>query len=365
MVTGTVLSAASAQWYKRPDDERYLSVEELKRAVEDRRCESWTLTTPVSDLRVGVDDGSLAVDAYDIAHRERRQLEPTHFAFGQLSQYAKAPASYLRQLPSELAAINLQWGLEHGPIRPESLVLGQTNGVDTLRSMTSTSYGRIWDSQVVEAVERVNANGRWKVPAASYAASNPKRATTLYASDRDVFMFLVDPDHPVEIGDETLFRGFYTWNSEVGASVFGLSTFLYRYVCDNRLIWGATDIEQLRIRHTRGAPERFAYEGSGYLDRYATESAYRTVDAIKKAQGFELKDGEQEDAGWEKWLTERGFTAAQAKNSVLTAMAEEGQARSLWDIVNGITASARQVQYADERVKLETAAGRLMRYAER
>ena len=89
--------------------------------------------------------------------------------------------------------------------------------MQSLRSLTSPNYGRIWDIQVVEAVERVNHDGMWKVPAASYSASNPKRATTLYASDRDVFIFLVDPDHPIEVGDDILFRGFYTWNSEVGA----------------------------------------------------------------------------------------------------------------------------------------------------
>ena len=42
------------------------------------------------------------------------------------------------------------------------------------------------------------------------------------------------------------------------------------------------------------------------------------------------------------------------------AKAEEGEARSLWDIVNGITAYARQTPHTDERVKLETAAGNLL-----
>ena len=58
----------------------------------------------------------------------------------------------------------------------------------------------------------------------------------------------VDPKNPVEVNGEQLFRGFYTWNSEVGSAVFGLTTFLYRYVCDNRIIWGATDVKELRIR---------------------------------------------------------------------------------------------------------------------
>ena len=40
--------------------------------------------------------------------------------------------------------------------------------------------------------------------------------------------------------------------------------------------------------------------------------------------------------------------------------AEEGQARSLWDIIQGVTAHARSIQYTDERVKVEALAGKLM-----
>src|SRR5204862_718616 len=105
-----------------------------------------------------------------------------------------------------------------------------------------------------------------------------------YASDRDVFIFLVDPNNPVEVDGEVLYRGFYTWNSEVGSAVFGLTTFLYRYVCDNRIIWGATDVKELRIRHTGGAPERFAWEGQRFLTRYAEESTAKIAAGVTAAQ---------------------------------------------------------------------------------
>ena len=156
-----ILDRASTEWAKRPSDQRYLSLDDLKTAVTQRKDESWTLTTPVSDLRVKADDG-LTVEAFDRASGERRELSPTNWSFGQLAQHARAPAYYLRHIPAELAAINVQWGLEHTPLRDDSLVLGQTNGHQTLRSMTSTSYGRIWDRQVVEAVERANGEGRWQ-----------------------------------------------------------------------------------------------------------------------------------------------------------------------------------------------------------
>jgi len=373
MVTSTIttsanLHQASQQWASRPDDERFLSLEELHAAVASRRRESWTATPSTSDLRVIPSEGDLAVECFDPAAGERRELALSHWSFGQLAQYAQAPASYLRKLPPELAAINLQWGLERSPIRDNALVLGRSgdeDGAHELRAMTSTSYGRIWDQDVVECVQRLNENGRWQVPAASYAANNPRRATTLYASDRDVFIFLVDPENPIELNGESLFRGFYCWNSEVGSATFGLTTFLYRYVCDNRIIWGATDVRELKIRHTGGAPDRFAYEGVRYLKRYAEESAGKIVEGIQQAQRLEIPVNAGKGETVQDWLQARGFTKTEAKGAVDTAIAEEGRARTFWDIAAGISAFARTVPLTDARTTLEAKAGKLMEMATR
>lgn len=362
MKQGTVLSQASKEWASRPDDQRYLSLEELRDAVYQRRQESWTATPFVKDLRIlPTQDEGLMMQVYDPTMNEIRELAPTHWAFTQLAGYAKAPAGYMRQIPSELAAINMQWGLENNPMREGALVLAQSNGDHKLRSVTSLSYGRIWDSQVVEAVMKVNQDGRWQIPAASYTTTNPRRATTLYASDRDVFLFLVDPDHPIEVEGETLFRGFIAWNSEVGSSVFGLTTFLYRTVCDNRLIWGATNIRELRIRHSGGAPERFAYEGARYLSRYANEDTSQIIEGVIAAKDTEIKP--ERDDTVADWLKKRGFTRPEAEASVKAAVAEEGSTRTIWDIVQGITAHARTITHTDSRVDLETRAGKLMKLA--
>src|SRR5262245_23813919 len=176
-------TTASRQWAHRPDDQRFLTLAELKASVQRRKAESWTAAPRLSDLSIlPVGDGDLALSVYDPTHGEKRQLTPTNHSFNQLAQYAGAPATYMRKLPSELAAINLQWGLEHFG-KEDALILAQTNGESHLRAMTSTSYGRIWDIDVVRGVENANQSGRWVIPAASYATKNPKRATTLYASD--------------------------------------------------------------------------------------------------------------------------------------------------------------------------------------
>ncbi len=87
----------------------------------------------------------------------------------------------------------------------------------------------------------------WKVPGVldwSSMTHNPyvdvtKETTTLYASDRDVFLFLVDDTHPIEAGrlsngdPDLFFRGFYCWNSEVGSKTLGIASFYLRTVCAN------------------------------------------------------------------------------------------------------------------------------------
>lgn len=351
------LMTASKQWMSRTDDQRFTSLAELKAAVSKRKDESFTQQVRSDRLQVAFreSDQDLRLVA---PGREDKPLELTNWSFGQLAQLASAPASYLRQLPAQLAAQNLQYGLENRADRPDALLYGMSNGDDHVAALTSVKYGRIYDLQVVNAVEQANPEGRWQVPAASYAARDPKRATTLYASDRDVFIFLVDPVNEIEVNGDKLFRGFIVWNSEVGSQVFGLQTFLYRYVCDNRIIWGATQVKELRIRHTSGAPERFAYEGARQLAAYAEESAAATIAGVKKAQETICPTGK--DKTVEQWLQASGFTLAQAKQTVTFAKAEEGDARTVWQVVNGATAYARSIGHTDARREVESLAGKLM-----
>ena len=174
----------------------------------------------------------------------------------------------MRQLPAPLAGINLQHGLlSH---RAELVKTLETDdGRIELRAVTGPDYGRIWDHELVEAVMQIAGDGtgdtRWKVPGLldwSTMTHNPfvevtKDTTTLYASDRDVFLFLVDDAHPIEAGrlpngdPDLYFRGFYCWNSEVGSKTLGMASFYLRAVCMNRNIWGAEGFEEISIRHSQ------------------------------------------------------------------------------------------------------------------
>jgi hypothetical protein len=341
----------SREWATRPDDQRYLSMQELYNAVRNRADYSKTAIINSNEMRVhGTEENELVVNT---------EVGPkffTNWSFGQLTQIAGAPGSYLKNLPSPLAAANLNYGLQN-PIREKSMLLH--NGDDKLRAITSEKYGRIWDHQIASAVMNIvnDSNGAWKIPSSSYSVKNPKRATTLYASDRDIFLFLVDDVHPIEVNGETLFRGFYAWNSEVGSAVFGIATFLYRYVCDNRIIWGQSHKTELRIKHTSGAPERFLMEGKAALLEYSQESAKPIIEKIKRAQNIKIGNDEDEVKAF---LKKRGFSLATADSVIETAKAEENEFKTSWSIAQGITAHARSIGYTDQRIQLEKEAGKIL-----
>ncbi len=250
---GERIGRVSSEWFSRPDDERYLSLSDLHRAVSARTEQARVRTVETAEIRVeATRDNTERLSL--IVPGGREALAPTHWSYGQLCSLVGAPASYMRQLPAPLAAINLQHGLLN---RNAEMVktLEMDDGRLELRAVTGPEYGRIWDKDLIAAIMNIAGNGTgdtiWKVPGLldwSTMTHNPfvditKDTTTLYASDRDVFVFLCDDTHPIEAGrlpngePDLYFRGFYAWNSEVGSKTLGIASFYLRAVCANRNLW--------------------------------------------------------------------------------------------------------------------------------
>src|ERR1700758_463707 len=207
---GERIGRVSSEWFSRPDDERYLSLSELFGAVRGRAERSRTRTAESAAIRVEANRDD-AERLTLLLPGEEVPLAPTHWSFGQLTTMIGAPSTYLRQLPAPLAAINLQYGLNSH--RAELIkTLEVEEGRVELRAVTGPDYGRIFDHELVAAVQKIAGNGtgdtRWKVPGVldwSTGVYNPhvditRDTTTLYASDRDVFLFLVDDRNPIEAG---------------------------------------------------------------------------------------------------------------------------------------------------------------------
>ena len=61
------------------------------------------------------------------------------------------------------------------------------------------------------------------------------------------------------------------------------------------------------------------------------------------------------------WLKARKFNGSEAESAIEFAKNEEGDARTLWQIVQGLTASAREYAFIDARQDLEKRAGALLK----
>lgn len=371
---GERVGRVSSEWFSRPDDERFLSLDELMASVRGRAERSTTRTVDSAVVRVEAsreDPERLAL----ILPGADAPVAPTHWSFGQLASLVGAPASYLRQLPAALAGINLQYGLSSH--RAEQIkTLEARNGRTELRAVTGPDYGRIYDHELVSAVQRIAGNGtgdtRWKVPGVldwRTGVYNPhvdvsRDTTTLYASDRDVFLFLVDDLNPIEAGrlpdgsPDLYFRGFYCWNSEVGAKTLGIASFYLRAVCQNRNLWGVEDFEEITIRHSKYAAGRFAHEAAPALLRFADSSPMPFVNGVRQARERIVARTDEDRT---EFLRKRGFSKGETAKIIETVLTEEGHPpSSVFDFVQGITAVARTKPHQDARLELEGRAKKLL-----
>ena len=138
--------------------------------------------------------------------------------------------------------------------------------------------------------------GQWRVPGEfGNRVAVTKANTTLFASDRDMFVFLADEENRIELPNRragrfgSFARGFFVWNSEVGKTTLGAGFFLFDYVCCNRIIWGADQYTEVRIRHTKGAPDRWLEEVTPVLREYLQASAKPVIQAIEDARNKRIE----------------------------------------------------------------------------
>jgi hypothetical protein len=177
-----------------------------------------------------------------------------------------------------------------------------------------------------------------------------------------MFVFLADEENRIEIPNRRngepgqLARGFFVWNSEVGSATLGIATFLFDYVCANRIVWGAEEYKQLTIRHTASAPDKFLDEVSPALQNYANSSTASITKAIENARASRLDDVDD-------WLAKRYGKRMAATLSATHEQDEGRPIETLWDVTTAITAHAQTIEHQDRRVELERAGGDLLNLA--
>jgi hypothetical protein len=403
--TSLNLFQANRQWAQRPADERFWTLAEARNATKAYADVAEEPTIDFAEERLLVDDdGDNLVLSLD-GGKCRRTAAMTHWGFGQIARLAGAPAEYLRKLPAHLAASCLEHGLdEHFKDRHAmtAKALVHANGTTVLRSLTSERYSRFWNWEVFDRLLGLEAEG-WRVPPARPASGDDPRARPateadvlkdrkggggvsvnvgdliapagVYASDHDLFAFLVNEQYRIDDGSEGgLARGFFVQNSEVGASALRVTMFLYRHVCGNHIVWDAKNVMEVAVRHVGDVAGRFHVELSQTVEKYLAASGRDETARIARARRLELGATKDEvlDAVFKAVAAGRraglpsGLNLKQLDAAYVMAEAHadtDGSPRSVWGYVNGLTRLSQQTPYADDRNFLDRAGSAVLALA--
>ena len=375
------LIAASRQWSTRPADQRFSSFADLVTYCQGARDRAVAAKRLYSELRAEKQGDDVVLAG------PRGTATLTNHSFGQLATLAGAPGGYLRGLPATLAVQNLNHGLKERAGENDSagaamLLLDRTpvTGEYVARAITTEKYSRVWDADIAtRLVEFVANNPAWTNPPA-YAHSDADKArpgydpetgtvpSGLYASDRDMFAFLVDGGHILDTGNKGagMNRGFYVSNSEVGDKSLSFTAFAFDKICGNHIIWGARDVSQLRIRHVGDADKRAWSKVAIELRAYAESSTAGIEKRIVAARSAVLGGNKLDalDAALKMVAKARVPLSQKAvKEALDTAEAREdryGNPRTVWGLVSGLTENSQRYANVDDRTVVDRAAGKIL-----
>jgi Domain of unknown function (DUF932) len=373
------ITTAQSQWYRRPADERFTSLQAMHAAALTDRQESIERTLPVRDLTIRVADTGTQAERI-VINGKTNAASLTHYAFSQLSSIAGAPAGYMRRLPAPLAAECLSHGLraivDAATREQHKLYLrvprhhDGTPNTDALqaKAITSGDYARIYDVDIIERLIRVQeASPAWHLP--TDWNHTPSGA---FRGDRDMFVLMVDGGSIVEdptirtdssTGSEgrALYRGVIVRNSEVGHCALTLSTFMFRFVCGNLCIWGAENVRTIRRRHVGSSYSLMARvsEGMRHARDFAARPASMDESAIRLLNARELGKTQDEVI---RVGQDAGLSAPVARLSYDLAMTHEDNPRSVWGYAQGITRASQQTTdgATDDRFQIDRIAGQLL-----
>lgn len=398
------LFAANYQWANRPDDERFASLDDMLNATKAYTATArMAYNVPVdSNFRVEAQDGNLA-----LLGKANLPARLTHYAFTQLSKLVKAPADYLRSLPATLAAQNINAGLKKRQDDDSddklNILMHNENSNYIVRSVTTDRYDLVWNHRVIaEAIQRHMVPAGWQVPPARPARAGQagtRKATPadilpnqnefglsvkvgddiapagLYASDHDMFIFLVNQTDPAWDGKRFLHRGVFIEQSEVGDCGLNATAFTYANVCGNHIVWDAGETKKVRVRHIKSEDAKQGRTLENFITRWramslSLPSGSKLSEDINKSQRYEIaKSKEDVVTALYKFakvhnLTRINRTALDVSYDLAERSGNYGAPTTVWGMVNGLTEySQTGAIHTDSRTEFDRQAGRIMEIA--
>jgi len=373
----TLLHDASQQLFSRPADEHFESFEAIERSAIASKAHGQELTIPADNIIVL--PGGEGEDRFSVQLKDGLTCSLNNYSLGQLSSGARVPLPLLERITPKTGAqvINESLRSGTGEVTDRMALLempgaDDTDGKPRLRSLTSGSYFRVWDADILDEVKR------WLLPV-GYVPALPtintnanqdnlmgNNSPALFRGDRDAFCFFYTEKAPD--GDEFggLRRGFMVKNSEVGAGAAEYVSLLFRDMCANFLIWDASNVQRRRQVH-RGADNmrRFFLEMRATIQDLSVEiegDEFRKLGAAAAAAFAGDGSPTDKNKAASAQRLHRQFRvpksiATETVEAALLPVSQEGRPAktpdlSHWTIAQGLTWEAKDSRYAGKLFEL-------------
>ncbi len=334
------LTRASDELFKRSPDEVFPDLKTLYHHCHEQKRNATERWHAPSDIRPILHEFSPVLNL-----GEDGDHTLNNWSFTQLCQIAKVAKDTVNKVRPETAVDILMDTLPSGTKPLQFLTEGSH-----LRSIHGSTYTRLFNADLLGVVNEFATDFQ---PAQEGIGKN----SGLYCGEQDLFVFLIDPTGWTEIEGEAFAPGFFLWNSEVGKRTVGIQTFWFQAVCQNHIVWDATDVTEFSRKHTARVhdsldPIRHHVE---QLAKKRDERRDGFVNVIQKAMKEKLGKDDEEAL---KQLTKRGFNQNLAKEALRIAK-QQGEF-TVFSIVDALTRLASQNPNAGERTELDTKASRLL-----
>jgi len=228
-----------------------------------------------------------------------------------------------------------------------------TTGSD-VRSIHGVAYTRLWNADLLDVVREFASD--FTPP----QTAMDDTSTGLYCGEQDLFAFMIDPTGWAEIDGEAFAPGFFVWNSEVGKRSLGIQTFWFQKVCQNHIVWDATEVVDFSRKHTANVRDGLD-EIRCILERLVSRRDERRdsfAAVMKKAMTERLGSDADEVT---KVLTGERIPHGLIKDAM--EIARQNGAFTIFAMVDALTKLSQKVKYAGDRTELDARIGQLLALA--
>ena len=338
------LMKANRELFRREPDECFASFADLRAHCHSRTEESqehWF--KPQSLIPISRPDRlSIRLESGD-------ESDLNDWSFAQLCRLCGVSRDTINRLAPETAARAIAETLPKSD-RPIQFLADDC----VTRSIHGVSYTRLWNSELLDVI--ADFESEFSPPQTAFNGEG----TGLYCGEQDMFVFLVDENSRVEIGENKFAPGFFAWNSEVGRRSLGIQTFWYQYICGNHIVWDAIEVNEFSRKHTSSVRD-----GLDVIRQYIEsligkrdERRERFAGVIQRSLTAPIANTDDFDLVAEK-LASVGIP----RKLIASAKTMVGNEHTVFKWVDSLTRLSGSIEFAGSRNQLDQKIGQLLTLA--